>query len=72
MDFNATETIAKQHIDQLHHEAAVRRRLRGDKAARRSSQGVGGAAREALGYRLVVLGWRLLDNSPRVAERPAR
>jgi hypothetical protein len=72
MDFNATETIAKQHIDQLHHEAAVRRRLRGDKAARHSGQGVGGAAREALGYRLVVIGWRLLDNSPRVAERPAR
>jgi hypothetical protein len=72
MDFNATETIAKQHIEQLQHEAAVRRRLRGDKVARRSRPGARGTAREALGYRLVVLGWRLLDTSPRVAERPAR
>jgi hypothetical protein len=75
MDFNATETIARQHIEQLRHEAAVRRRLRADGTAWRSRHGVGGSARrsarEALGYRLVVLGWRLLDGSPRVADRPA-
>jgi hypothetical protein len=80
MDFNATETIARQHIEQLHHEAAVRRRLRGDTAARRSRHGVACSSRsarsvrsvrEAIGYRLVVLGWRLLDGSPLVADRPA-
>lgn len=74
MDFNATETIARQRIEQLHHEAAVRRRLRGDRTARRSRHDVAGSARhsarEALGYRLVVLGWRLLDGSPLVADRP--
>jgi hypothetical protein len=72
MDFIATESIARQHIEQLRQEAAVRRQLRGDKAARRPRPGVRDTAREALGYRLVVLGWRLLDSSPRVAERPAR
>ena len=77
MDFNATETIARQHIEQLHHEAAVRRRLRGDTAARRSRRGVARSSRsarsvrEAIGYRLVVLGWRLLDGSPLIADRPA-
>jgi hypothetical protein len=26
--------------------------------------------REALGYRLIVLGWRLLDTNPRLAHPP--
>jgi hypothetical protein len=80
MNVNATESIARQHIQDLHDEAAARRRLRGDRAARRTRQGVGGpartartarTAREVIGYRLVVLGWRLLDGSPRVAGRTA-
>jgi hypothetical protein len=72
MDFNATESIARQRIAQLHQEAAVRRQLRGDQLRRRHRPGVREGVREALGYRLVVLGWRLLDASPRVAERHAR
>jgi hypothetical protein len=77
MNVNATESIARQHIQDLHDEAAARRRLRGDRVARRTRQGAGGSARtartarEAIGYRLVVLGWRLLDGSPRVAGRTA-
>lgn len=77
MNVNATESIARQHIQDLHDEAAAHRRLRGDRVARRTRQGVGGTARttrtarEAIGYRLVVLGWRLLDGSSRVAGRTA-
>jgi hypothetical protein len=71
MNVNATESIARQHIQELHDEAETRRRLRGDRSARRTRQGLAGSAREAIGYRLVVLGWRLLDGSPRVAGRIA-
>ncbi len=74
MNINATESIARQHIQDLRNEAAARRLLRGDRVARGNQRGVPASARsarEAIGYRLVVIGWRLLDGSPRVAGRTA-
>ncbi len=72
MHFSANESIARQRIADLHAEAETRRRLRGDGRGRRCGRGVRDDVREALGYRLVVLGWRLLDTNPRVVHRPAR
>jgi hypothetical protein len=71
MHFSANQSIAQQHIDQLHHEADQRRLARGGRRRGRARSG-GNALRQVIGYRLVVLGWRLLDTSPRLAERPAR
>jgi hypothetical protein len=71
MHFSANQSIAQQHIDQLHHEAAQRRLARSGQRRGRAQSGRN-ALRQVIGYRLVVLGWRLLDTSPRLAERPAR
>ena len=71
MNFIANESIARQRIADLHSEAETRRRLRGDRRRRSRGRGVRDDVREALGYRLVVLGWRLLDTNPRVAHRAA-
>jgi hypothetical protein len=72
MHFSANQSIAQQHIDQLHHEAHQRRLARGRPRDRKAVPAARKALREAVGYRLVVLGWRLLDTSPRLAQRPAR
>jgi hypothetical protein len=71
MHFSANESIARQRIADLHAEAETRRRLRpvGIRPHRRPD--VRDGIREALGYRLVVLGWRLLDTSPGLAHRQA-
>ena len=71
MHFSANESIARQRIADLHSEAETRRRLRGGRRGRPRGRGVRHDLREALGYRLVVLGWRLLDTNPRLAHRPA-
>ncbi|HZD72769.1 MAG TPA: hypothetical protein VE776_02570 [Actinomycetota bacterium] len=69
MHFSANESIARQHIAELRAQAEHRRRLRARQLSprRRLRRDV----REALGYRLVVLGWRLLDTNPHLAHRPA-
>jgi hypothetical protein len=71
MHFSANQSLAQQHIDQLHHDAGQRRLARSGQRRRRAQSGRS-ALRQVIGYRLVVLGWRLLDTSPRLAERPAR
>jgi hypothetical protein len=69
MFYNANESIARQHIADLHAEAEKRRRMR-SRPTRARRRDVRRHVREALGYRLVVLGWRLLDTNRRAA-RPA-
>ena len=69
MHFSANESIARQHIAEL--EAEKRRLVRSGRSHRRRRRAVRAGVREALGYRLVVLGWRLLDTKPRLAHRPA-
>jgi hypothetical protein len=72
MHFSANESIARQHIAELEAEAEKRRLVRSGRSHRRRRRGRrAGGVREALGYRLVVLGWRLLDTKPRLAHRPA-
>lgn len=71
MHFSANHSIAQQHIDQLHREADQRRLARSGQRHGRARSGRN-ALRQVIGYRLVVLGWRLLDTSPRLADRPAR
>jgi hypothetical protein len=63
MFFSANESIARQHIADLHAEAEARRRLRSRPVHTRRRWDVRDGIREALGYRLVVLGWRLLDTN---------
>jgi hypothetical protein len=64
---SANHSIAQQHIDELHDDAD-RRRLASQRPSRRSRvRAQRDALREVIGYRLVVLGWRLLDTSPRLA-----
>jgi hypothetical protein len=71
MHFSANESIARQRIADLHAEAERRRCIRARPVVRRRRLQVRGGVREALGYRLVVLGWRLLDTNPRrLAHRP--
>lgn len=70
MHFSANESIARQRIADLYAEAEMRRRMRAHRAGPRHLRGVHGAVREALGYRLIVLGWRLLDTNPRLAHPP--
>jgi hypothetical protein len=67
---SANESIARQHIADLHAEAEKRRRIR-SRPTHARRRAVRRDVRQALGYRLVVLGWRLLDTSPRLAHRPA-
>jgi hypothetical protein len=69
MHFSANESIVQQRIAELHADAEVRRRVRARPVVERPGKQVRGV-REALGYRLVVLGWRLLDTNPRLAHRP--
>jgi hypothetical protein len=72
MHFSANESIARQHIAALHAEAERRRLSRSAAApARRRRRRLRRDLRQALGYRLVVLGWRLLDTNPRLAHRAA-
>jgi hypothetical protein len=71
MDFYATESIARQRMADLRAEAETRRLLRAGASRARRRRQVRRVAREALGYRLVVIGWRLLDTNPRLAHRPA-
>jgi hypothetical protein len=71
MNFIADQSIAQQHIDQLRHEADQRRRARRGRRRRNTAAGRN-ALRQVIGYRLVVLGWRLLDANPRLAQRPVR
>jgi hypothetical protein len=71
MHFSANESIARQHIAELEAEAEKRRLVRSGRSHRRRRRAVRAGVREALGYRLVVLGWRLLDTKPRLAHRPA-
>jgi hypothetical protein len=70
MFYNANESIARQHIADLHAEAEKRRRMRSRPTTHARRRDVRRHVRKALGYRLVVLGWRLLDTNPRAA-RPA-
>jgi hypothetical protein len=67
MHFSANQSIARQHIDELH-DNANRYRLARRRPSRRSwARAQRDALREVIGYRLVILGWRLLDTSPRLA-----
>jgi hypothetical protein len=77
MHFSANESIARQRIADLYAEAEMRRRIRAHPVGPRHLpvgprhlRGVHAAVREALGYRLIVLGWRLLDTNPRLAHPP--
>jgi hypothetical protein len=70
MHFSANESIARQRIADLYAEAEMRRRIRAHPVGPRHLRGVHAAVREALGYRLIVLGWRLLDSNPRLAHPP--
>jgi hypothetical protein len=71
MHFSANESIARQRIADLYAEAETRRRLRSRPVRPHRRWDVRDSVREALGYRLVVLGWRLLDTNPRLAHRHA-
>jgi hypothetical protein len=71
MHFSANESIARQRIADLHAEAETRRRLRSAGIRLRRRPDVRDGIREALGYRLVVLGWRLLDTNRGLAHRQA-
>jgi hypothetical protein len=71
MHFSANESIAHQRIADLHAEAEARRLRRARPVSPRHRWDVRDGLREALGYRLVVIGWRLLDTNPRLAHRPA-
>lgn len=66
---SANESIARQHIADLYAEAERRRRIRSRPRHARRRRAVARDLREALGYRLVVIGWRLLDTNPRLAVR---
>jgi hypothetical protein len=69
MHFSASESIARQHIAELRAEAEHRRRCR-TRRPRPRRRHLRRDVREALGYRLVVLGWRLLDtNHYQLSER---
>jgi len=69
MHYSANESIARQHIADLHAEAETRRRTASRRARPRRRRGVRDDLREALGYQLIVLGWRLLDTDRRQAAR---
>jgi hypothetical protein len=67
MYFTANQSIAQQHIDDLHDDANRHRLARRRPNRRSRVQAQRDALREVIGYRLVILGWRLLDTSPRLA-----
>ena len=71
MYFNGDEAIAQQRIAGLRADAETRRRLRARPVRPRHRRDSMDRVREALGYRLVVLGWRLLDANPGLARRQA-
>ena len=71
MHFSANESIARQRIADLYAEAEARRQIRSSRSHPRRRRTARDGVGEALGYRLVVLGWRLLDTNPRLAQRPA-
>ena len=71
MHYIANESIARQRMADLRAEAETRRLIRARQVHNRRRWDVRDTVREALGYRLVVLGWRLLDTHPRLAHRPA-